>query len=334
MRYFLFLIPVFLFLGCANKEFEPKKFSNENLKNKSLNKSLYDYTKDSKTFRVLTLKYVKKTSFIDDGLRAEYVNVSLNNKKLGKFKKVSKDLAAYNDKLLIIDENKTIKMPYMIYSATKNKNNIALVFENNLYGLYSLKQNKMLFLQKGGDVIAARYLGASPIFYQGLILYPLLNGNIAVVDAKSYKFIRNIDISNDSIIDNIIFLKIVNNNLFMATPKRLVLFNPNFLINYKDDIKHIISYKNNLYIFNVEGKIIKLDSNIKKLKEKNLPFADFFAPGICRGNIYTVTSNGYLLKITPDLNITVYKTNQFDTSEPLRIDGCKIYNQDKVFFIE
>ena len=334
MRYFLFLIPLFLFLGCANKEFEPKKFSNENLKNKSLYKSLYDYTKDSKTFRVLRLKYVKKTSFIDDGLRAEYVNVDLNNKNLGKFKKVSKDLAAYDDKLLIIDENKTIKMPYMVYSATKNKNNIALVFENNLYGLYSLKQNKMLFLKKGDDVIAAKYLGARPLFYQGLILYPLLDGNIAVVDAKSYKFIRNIDISNDSIIDNIIFLKIVNNNLFMATPKKLVLFNPNFLIDYKDDIKHIISYKNDLYIFNVEGKIIKLDSNLKKLKEKNLPFADFFAPSVCKGNIYTLTTNGYLLKISPNLKIDIYKTNQFDTSSPLRIEGCKIYNQDKVFFIE
>ena len=334
MRYFLILIPLFLFLGCANKEFEPKKFSNENLKNKPLYKSLYDYTKDSKTFRVLTLKYVKRTSFIDDGIRGEYVYVDLNNKKLGKFKKLSKDLAAYDDKLLVIDENKTIKMPYMIYSATKNKNNIALVFENNLYGLYSLKQNKMLFLKKGDDVIAAKYLGAKPLFYQGLILYPLLNGNIGVVDAKTYQFIRNIDISDDSVINNIIFLKIVNNNLFMATSKKLVLFNPNFLVDYKDDIKHIISYKKNIYIFNVEGKIIKLDSNLKKLKEKNLPFADFFAPGICKGNIYTLTTNGYLLKISPDLNISVYKTNQFDTSSPLRIDGCKIYNQDKVFFIE
>ncbi len=334
MRYFFVLIPLFLFLGCSTKNFEPQKFSNETLKNKNLDESLYDYTKDSKTFRVLTLKYTKKTSFLDDGVRGEYVYFDVNGKKLGKFKKISKNLAAYNDKLLVIDENKTVKMPYMLYSATQNKDKIALVFENNLYGLYSLKQNKMLFLKKGDDVIAAKYLGAKPVFYQGLILYPLLNGNIAVVDAKTYQFIRNIDISDDSIIDNIIFLKIVNNNLFMATPKKIVLFNPNFLITYKDEIKHIISYKNNLYVFNVEGKIIKLNSNLKKLKEKNLPFADFFAPSVCNGNIYTLTTNGYLLKISPDLNITVYKTNQFDTSEPLRFDGCKIYNQDKVFFIE
>ena len=333
MRYFLFLIP-FLILGCANKDFEPKKYSNETLKNKNLYKDLYDYTKDSKTFRTLKLKYVKKTSFLDDGVRGEYVYLDINNKNLGKFKKVSKNLASYDDKLLVIDKNQTIKMPYMVYSATQKDNKIALVFENNSYGLYSLKDNKMLFLKKGDDVVAAKYLGAKPIFYEGLILYPLLNGNIAVVDAKTYQFIRYIDISDENIIDNIIFLKIVNNNLFMATPKKLVLFNPNFLIDYKKDIKHILAYKNNLYIFTVEGKIVKLDSNLKKLKEKNLPFADFFAPSVCNGNIYTLTTNGFLLKINPNLNVDVYKTNQFNTSEPLRFDGCKIYNEDKVFFIE
>ena len=334
MRYVLFLIPIFLFLGCANKEFEPEKFSNRTLKNKNLYEGLYDYTKDSKTFRVLRLKYVKKSSFIDDGVRGEYIYFDVNGKKLGKFKKITKNLAVYDDRLLIIDKNETLQMPYMVYSAAQDKDKIAMVFENNLYALYSLKQHKMVFLKKGDDVIASKYLGAKPVFYQDLILYPLLNGNIAVVDKKTYRFIRNIYISDESVIDNIIFLKIVNNNLLMATPKKIVLFNPDFLIDYKDNIKHIISYKNNLYVFNVGGKIIKLDSNLKKLKEKNLPFADFYAPCVCKGNIYTLTANGYLIKISPELNLDIYKTDQFNTSKPLKIDGCKIYNEDKVFFIE
>ena len=35
-----------------------------------------------------------------------------------------------------------------------------------------------------------------------------------------------------------------------------------------------------------------------------------------------------------DLKINVYTGNNFDTSEPLRIKNCKIYNSDKVYFIE
>jgi glutamate synthase domain-containing protein 3 len=120
----------------------------------------------------------------------------------------------------------------------------------------------------------------------------------------------------------------------MATPNKIVLFDPNYLIDFKGNIKHIIGYGKYLYVFMVDGKIIKFDSNLKKIKQTTLPFADFFAPGICKGNIYTVTHNKYLVKITKDLNVTVYKGNDFDTSDPLRIKGCKIYNSDKVYFIE
>ncbi len=333
MRY-LFLVFFILFAGCATKQFEDKNAKEVNLKSKSDVKSLEDYTKKALTFKELKLKYVKPTSFIDDGVRGEYVNYDINGTELGKFKKIDKNLAVYGNKIKIFDNNKTVKLPYLVYTASKKGNLIAIVFENNGYGIYDLAQNRLVFYKKSDDAITAKYLGAKPIFYNSLILFPLLNGTIAVVDANSLKFIRNIDISDDFIIDNVIYVNIVNDNLIMATPKRVVLFNPNFLIDYKDSIKHIIDYNGYLYVFNNEGKVIKFDSNLKKIKEKDFPFASFFAPSVCRGNIYTVTSSGYLIKLTPELNATVYKTGQFDTDAPLRIKGCKIYNQNKVFFIE
>ena len=333
MRY-LFLVIFVLFAGCATKQFEDKNAKEINLKSKSENKILQDYTKKALTFKKLQLKYVKPTSFIDDGVRGEYVNYDINGTKLGKFKKIDKNLAIYSNKIKILDENKTIKFPYLVYTATKKDNLIAVIFENNGYAIYDLSKNKLVFYKKSDDVITAKYLGSRPLFYNSLVLFPLLNGTISVVDLKSMKFIRNIDISDDFIIDNVIYLNIVNDNLLMATPKRVVLFNPNFLIDYKDSIKHVIDYNGYLYVFNNEGKVIKFDSNLKKLKEKEFPFASFFAPSVCKGNIYTITYSGYLIKLTPDLNVTVYKTNQFDTDAPLKIKGCKIYNQDKVFIIE
>ena len=333
MRY-LFLAIFILFAGCATKEFNDKNAKEMNLKSKSTLRSLEDYTKKALTFKELKLKYVKPTSFIDDGVRGEYVNYDINGIKLGKFKKIDKNLAVYGDKIKILDNNKTVKLPHLVYTATKKGNLIAVVFENNGYGIYDLSNQKLVFYKKDDDAITAKYLGSRPLFYNSLVLFPLLNGTIAVVDVNSMKFIRNIDISDDFIIDNIIYLNIVNDNLIMATPKRVVLFNPNFLIDYKDSIKHIIDYNGYLYVFNNEGKVIKFDSNLKKIKEKEFPFASFFAPSVCKGNIYTVTYSGYLIKLTPELNATVYKTGQFDTDAPLKIKGCKIYNQDKVFIIE
>ena len=322
MRYLLLII-FLIFAGCATKEFEDPNAKSINLKSKTHSLILKDYTRKALTF--------KKAEGIFD---KKYVNYTINGIKLGKFKKIDKKLAIYANKIMILKTKKIIKLPYLVFNATKNNNLIAIVFENDGYGVYDLDKNKLIFYQKDDDAIVAKYLSQKPIFYQDLILFPLLDGKIAVVDSKNMQFIRDIDISDDFIIDNVIYMNIVKNNLFMATPKRLVLFNPNFLISYKDSIKHVIDLNGYLYVFNNEGKVIKFDSNLKKIKEVNFPFASFFAPSVCNGNIYTITYSGYLIKLTPNLKYSVYKTDQFDTSAPLRIKGCKIYNQDKVFFIE
>ena len=329
------VLGVFFLLGCSSKDvFVPKKVEKKQLKSKTRIEILNDYTKKNMTFKTLTLKYVKKTSFIDDGVRGEWVYYDEKGKKLGKFKKINEDLAAKGEELLLIKENKKIKLPFMVASATKKDNLIAITFENNAIGIYDTKKNSLIFYQENEPVVIAKYLRAAPIFYNDLILFPLLNSKIAVYDSTNNTFIRNIDLADDNILNNIIFLKIVNNQLFMATPQKIILFDPNYLIDYQGDIKHIIDLDGFIYLFLVDGKIIKFDTSLKKLKEVNLPFADFFAPSICNGYIYTVTSNGYLIKIDKDLKINVYTGNNFDTSEPLRINNCKIYNSDKVYFIE
>ena len=328
----LLLIGSLIFLGCSSKNFEPQTSIKKSLKTKESNLYLQNYTKNNLTFKELKLKY-KKRNFIDDGVWGEWVNFDKNGKKLGKFIKINNDLAKNGDKLLLINEKKVIKLPYLIATATKFNNLIAIVFENNSIGIYDLDKNKLVFYKEYAPVLAAKYLKANPVLYDNLIFFPLLNSKVAIYDLESSKFLRDIDLADDNIINNIIFIKIVNNTLFIATPNKLILFNPNFLVEKKLDIKHIIEYKNNLYLFLVDGEIIKYNSKLKKIKEIKLPFADFYAPSVCNGNIYTIANN-YLIKITPDLNITVFNGNKFDLYSPLKIDKCKIYNSYKVYFIE
>jgi hypothetical protein len=208
------------------------------------------------------------------------------------------------------------------------------VFENNAVGLYDLNQNSLIFYKTFDNSIVGKYLKASPIFYQGLVLFPLLNSNIAIYDLKAGNYVRTLNLVDDNLLSNIIFLKIVNNQLFMATPHELVLFDPNYLIDFKGNIKHIVDDGKDLYLFMVGGKVIKLDSNLKKLKTVTLPFADYFAPGICNGKIYTVTKNGYLVEFDKNLNYKVYGGNHFNTDAPLRIYGCKIFNEDRMYEIK
>jgi hypothetical protein len=330
-----YLFFAFIFLaGCSSKDvFIPKHPIKKKLSQKS-SKTLEDYTKKTLTFKSLELNYTKPKSFLDDGVRGIYVYYDENGKKLGEFEKVNKNLAKNGVRLLVIDKKKVIKLPFMVASATQNGNLIAIVFENNAIGIYDLKKNSLVFYKEFDPSIVGKYLKASPVFYNDLVLFPLLNANIAVYDLRANQYVKTINLADDNILSNVIFLKIVNNQLFMATPNKIVLFNPNYLVDYEADIKHIIDYKGDLYLFLVGGEVIKFDTNLKKLKSVTLPFADYFAPSVCDGKIYTVTKNGYLVEFTQDLKYKVYEVNAFNTDEPLRLKGCKIYNEDRVYEIK
>ena len=332
---------LFIISGCGSKYFEPKKVEYKNLEYNTSNKTLKDYTYKHMTFKKTKGFFHKKIEYFDE-----------SGKSLGKFIKINNDLAINGDKLLIISQKKVIKMPNLIFSATKKNNLLAIVFEDNSYGIYDLNKKDFVFKNSDDVMLQSRYIHANPIFYNDLILFPLINGNVAVVDLNKKVFIRNLIISQNSINDNVIYLKIVNNKLFMATPHNLILFNPNFLIHYKDDIKYVVNLDNYLYVFTIDGRIIKFDLNLKKIKEIKLPYASFSLPGICRGKIYTVEEENYLIQIDKNLNYKVYKKisgnydinpgkdvyhfykGYFDVDKPLKIQGCKIYNDNKVFNIE
>ena len=333
MRY-LFLVALFIFSGCGTKVFEPKEVENKKLNDITINKNLEEYTAKNLTFSTLKLKYTKKQNFLDDGIRVFKIYYDKNNKKLGKFIKINDDLAVNGNKLFVISINKVYTLPYLIFSATKNKNLVALVFENGKYGIFDLNEKRLKALYDSDESLSVRYLHSSPIFYKDLVLFPLLNGSVAVVDLNKFSYIRTLNISNEPFNDNVIYLKIVDNKLFMATPSKIILFNPNFLIDYKAEIKHIIDFDNFIYLFTIDGEIIKLSLDLKEIKKVKLPYASFFTPSLCNKNIWSVEKKGYLLKITPNLKITAYKGNKFHTFSMLKIDKCKIYNENKIFLIE
>jgi len=331
----LLILPVLLFLGCSSKDiFIPKNPKKTSLEYNSSSLELYGYTKKTLTFRELDLDYRKPKSIIDDGVWGKYIYYTKDGKKLGKFKLITDDIAINGDKLLLIKEDKLISLPYLVLNATKQGNYIAIVFENNAMGVYDLASDSLIFYRPTQEVLSVKYLSQAPVFYHDLVLFPLLDGNVGIYDLRARKYINTISISDGAINNNVIFMKIVKDQLFIATPNKLILFNPNFLIDYKADIKHVITDGEYLYLFLVAGKIVKLNSDLKKVKEVDLKFADYFAPSFCNGNIYTVTKRGYFIKITPELNTTVYEGTRFDTNMPLKIKECKIYNDNKVFFIE
>ena len=203
MRYLLILLVIF-FTGCSVKVYEPKKTEHKKLPVNNEYKSLSEYTKNTLTFSTLKLKYVKKSDILDDGIRVEKVYFDKKGNELGKFIKINKDLAVSGKKLYVISQKKVYELPFLIFSATRKDNLVAVVFENGKYGVYDLNNKKMKFIFEGDGVLSVRYLHAQPLFYKDLILYPLLTGNVAVVELNNGKYIRSLNISQNQFNDNVI----------------------------------------------------------------------------------------------------------------------------------
>jgi hypothetical protein len=321
-KYIILLMGMLFFIGCSSKHFEPKKICEKNLNSTQHNGKLVEYTYKTMTFEKNKGFFKNKKEYFDE-----------NGKSLGKFIKINKDLAINGDKLLIISKKKIFKLPFLIYSATKKGNLIAVVFEDNSYGVYDTLTKNLIFKNRDDGMLETRYIHTNPIFYKDLLFFPLLNGNVAVVDLTKKEFIRNLIISQKDINDNVIFIKIIDDKLFMATPHSLVLFNPHFLIHYNDDIKYIVNKGKFLYVFTIDGRIVKLNLDLKKLKEIKLPYASFSLPGVCNNKIYTVEFENYLIEVDDNLNYKVYK-GDFDVKSPIKIQKCKIYNENRIFKIE
>ncbi len=332
MRYILLSFVFIFIVGCSEKEiFIPSKIEKKNLHETYTSYKLYDYNDNYLTFSKL-----KKRDDLCNSEVVEYF-VDDNGKKIRKnFIKIDKDLAANGDKLLVLSTNRVYTLPFIIFSAKKEGNLVAVVFDDNSYGVFDLNDSSMKFYNSSEKVLSVRYIKSSPIFYKDLVLFPLLNGNVAVVDIKNYQFIRSLTISSDDFNNNVIFLKLFNNKLYMATSSKFLMFNSKFIIDYKANIKHILFFNGYFYIFKKNGEVVKLNEDLKEVAKKSLKYADFVSPFVCNGNVYVIEKGDYLIKFDDNLNYKVFsgKYSEFDFDKIIKAKNCKIYNSKRVFKVE
>jgi hypothetical protein len=316
---------VLLWTGCSTREkFHPEKVEVKTLPSKS-SPFLYDYTKNRETFRKGGLFF-----------KNEYLNDL--GEKLGDFKMVGARLAGRGNLLKDLDTNRTYTLPAPVVTASKGGGMIAFLLTNNGYGLLNPETGKIEFFQVGEESFSGTYLEPPPLFYHNLVVFPLLSGDIIFYDLNLQKVVNRFTIAtgDQPFNRNIIYLSILNDYLYAATPSKIFVFAPHYYLDYKDDIKHIIDDGTYIYLFTVDGRIIKFGEGLKKLKSVKLKFAEFYAPTICNGKIYTIEKGGgYLIEIDPQtLSYRVWDGTPFNTSDPLRLRGCKIYNGKTIYFLK
>jgi len=163
-----------------------------------------------------------------------------------------------------------------------------------------------------------------------LILFPTLNGKIIIVSSITNKSVKNISVDLDNQFNNIIFLKVIEDKqtLIAASANKLVTISTEKVTLKDFQIRDIIINKESIYLATIDGRLIKLNLQLEKIKSKKFKYSKIHALAFTN-SLYAVESQNYLININEEFtNNTVYDFD-FNNEERLIVIKNKIYTDER-----
>ncbi|MBH0282218.1 plasminogen-binding protein pgbA C-terminal domain-containing protein [Helicobacter pylori] len=224
-------------------------------------------------------------------------------------------------------------------SASVKGNLLAVVLADNSANLYDITSQKLLFSEKGSPSTTINSLMAMPIFMDTVVVFPMLDGRLLVVDYVhgNPTPIRNIVISSDKFFNNITYLIVDGNNMIASTGKRILSVVSGQEFNYDGDIIDLLYDKGTLYVLTLDGQILQMDKSLRELNSVKLPFASLNTIVLNHNKLYSLEKRGYVIEV--DLNdfdsYNVYKTpsiGSFKFFSSNRLDKGVFYDKNRVYY--
>ncbi|PIF03816.1 MAG: hypothetical protein CSA86_04750 [Arcobacter sp.] len=323
-KVYLLLLSLVIFTGCSSKQyFEPETTHKFKQKDFDLESSIIHLNSDGATLEnhnFISSKGIipnkkanfKFLNFVDNTI------ISSNNAKIN---------------LKSDDMDQSFSFEKDIISASKYKNLLAFSSIDNSITLFNIETKKVLFKEYLSPSLINNTKIANPIFLNTVVLYPTLDGKIVIVDLQKNAIVKTINIDPKSDVNNIIFLKEINDILIAATSEKLFTFE-NGKVNLKDiDVQDIIVHKNNIYIATLDGQISKYDFSLNKISSKKFKFAKIEA--LAFGTyLYALESQEFLIRISEDFKDVKIFNFSFDNEEKVIAIENTIYFEDKYIILK
>lgn len=224
-------------------------------------------------------------------------------------------------------ELKSFTFEYMPISASIRDNILAVVLADNSFVLWDTNVDEKLFSSNNSTAYAINSKVASPLFIDDMVVFPAFDGKVVILNLNNFQILNTIAISSEAYFNNIIYLASSGKNLIIATSNKLMTF-----IDGKDfskdlNISDILFTNNKIYILSLEGEVIEFDLLLNELNKAKFQYANLSSI-IISDNIYTLESQGYMIKIDPNsfvdsiykIDIDEYK-NSFYTDDVIYYDN-------------
>ncbi|MDD2699234.1 MAG: hypothetical protein PHF17_10570 [Arcobacteraceae bacterium] len=237
--------------------------------------------------------------------------------------------------IYLSETNTTINFRTNVIAATLKENLLAMIFSDNSYGLYDIKENKFKLKEYLENAFINDTRVAMPVILNKIILFPTLDGKIVIVDKESFKVSRTLLIDSQNDIKNIILLKTIGDTLIAASDNKIVSLNKGKYTTKDMIIQNYIVDDEFIYLALIDGNVLKLDFDLNIVASKKFKFAKLHAIGLDKEkNIFLIESQGYIISLSKDF--TSEKVNKFPfyDDEKVYVSGDKIYFENKLLKLD
>jgi len=311
---FIFIVVAIFFNGCSHKKlYEPNDKNIHNDKNQ--------------------LKKIKNKL---DKQEVYFYDISKQTSKTNKFKRdkgynylslTDNTMITKNEKSIKLNNKQKLSFDKEIVSVSKRKNLIAIVFIDNSIAIYDIVNNQMIFKEQKKHIFIYNSQAARPIFLNNTVLFPTLDGKIAVVDIKNRRLLRDLIVATTGLLKNITFLQLIDETLVTSTNNNILSFGEAKLNIKEFEIVSTAIDADFIYIATIDGQVIKMTKALDIVAKKKFNFANFLSINVFDHNIFLVEAQGFLIKISDDFK----KSSVYHVDIPNDKDIAKL---EKKYFVK
>lgn len=236
-------------------------------------------------------------------------------------------ITAPSGKETTIDSNENI------LTASSDGQIVAITTQNNGHKVVDLESGQTLFFTQEKLAITANAKSAEPYIDQNSIVFATLDGKLIFVDRASWQKQRELVVGYEEFFNNPIYLGFHEGSFISATASRIVALDQlGNVHSIEKEIKQVIALESGLYLFALNGEIIRLSGRLESLASTKVPFARVVAGVEKDNNIYLVEHSGWIIKLTSDLaSYKVYELPDI-ASMPLFASKKQLYYGRKIVF--
>ena len=317
-----------IFSGCSSKKyFEPVQTFSAKSAASSYGGTIVDQSRDGATLK--GGNYISKRGIssikLGEGYRflSESGTYVLASNPKGSLKIIKKSTGT---------TLRTVPMVVPIVAASIKNGIIAYILNDNTFGIYSVGSNKKLIENKSEITYAIDTRAATPMYIENLVVLPMLDGKLIVVDKNDPDNATIIYLSSEAAFNNVIYLSRAGDTMVAATPKKLISIGTDGQNELRANISDVALLNGYIYLFTKEGEVIKLDQSLNEKAKKKFKFAHFSASTAVGGKVYGLDQKGSLIVLNSALTKhKIYDIGETDT--PVYISGNKLYKDGKIIHL-